>query len=176
MDFLLKLAQQLEGSAFALAIQESDWMFPALETIHVLALAIVFGSIAMVDLRLMGLFSRLRRVSDVADEALPWTWIAFVCAVLSGALMFASKAVTYYGNWPFKIKVLLIAFAGMNMMYFHMTTYRSVAGWNQGTTPPRANMVACLSLLLWISTLTLGRWIGFTTRGEDGSAIRYAPA
>lgn len=164
MNFLLNLAQQLEGSAFALAIQESDWMFPTLETIHVLALAIVFGSIAMVDLRLMGLFSQLRRVSDIADEALPWTWIAFVCAVLSGSMLFTAKAVAYYGNWPFRIKVALIALAGINMMYFHMTTYRSVAGWNEGATPARAKAVAGLSLLLWISILTLGRWIGFTTR------------
>ncbi len=164
MNNLLTFAQWLENTAFALAIQESDWMFPTLETIHVLALAIVFGSIAMVDLRLIGVFSRLRRVTDVADEALPWTWCAFGVAVMSGSLLFVTKAVAYYENWPFRIKVLLIALAGINMMYFHFTTYRTVAAWNEGATPRRAQIVAAVSLLLWISILTLGRWIGFTTR------------
>lgn len=164
MDFLLNLAQQLQDTDFALAIQESDWMFPTLETIHVLALAIVFGSIAMVDLRLLGLFSRLRGVSDVADEALPWTWIAFACAVISGSLLFVSKAVAYFLNWPFRIKLLLIALAGCNMLCFHLGAYRGVAGWNQGSAPRSAKTVAALSLLLWMSVITLGRWIGFTTK------------
>ncbi|MES2258057.1 MAG: DUF6644 family protein [Pseudomonadota bacterium] len=164
MDLMLEMCKWLEQTRFAEAIQESEWMFPALESVHVLALTIVMGSIAMLDLRLLGLFSRGRKVTVVSDETLPWTWIAFVCAVFSGAMMFTAKAVSYFQNWPFRFKVLLLALAGINMLYFHFNAYSGVASWNEGATPRAARTAAALSLLLWVSIVTLGRWIGFTTK------------
>ena len=164
MNFLPEFARWLQQTGFAVAIQESDWMFQALETVHVLALAIVVGSIAMADLRLLGLFARDRPVTDLMKETLPWTWVAFVFAFISGAMLFISKALTYYENWPFRIKILLLGLAGINMLYFHFNAYRSVAKWNEGVSPPSARVAAGLSLLLWLAVVTLGRWIGFTTK------------
>lgn len=164
MNSLHDLAVWLQDSAPAVAIAESDWMFQALETLHVLALTLVVGTIAMVDLRLLGLFARDRLVSDMSKQALPWTWVAFGAALLSGALLFVSKAVAYYGNWPFRIKMLLLALAGLNMLYFHFNAYRGVAGWDRGTAPASARVAGILSLLFWVSVVTLGRWIGFTTK------------
>lgn len=164
MNFLPELAQWLQQTDFAIAIKESDWMFQALETLHVLALALVVGSIAMVDLRLLGLYSRDRPVTDLMEEALPWTWIAFVFAAISGTLMFVSKAVAYYENWPFRFKILLLGLAGINVLFFHFKTYRSVANWNVGNAPSSAKVAGGLSLLFWVAVVTLGRWIGFTTK------------
>lgn len=164
MDFLLESARWLQVTNFSLAIAESDWMFQALETVHVLAITLVVGSIAMVDLRLLGYFARERSVTELTREALPWTWIAFVCALISGAMLFASKAVAYYENWPFRFKLLFLGLAGVNMLFFHYNTYRSVGTWNVGRAPVSARCAGALSLLVWVAIVTLGRWIGFTTK------------
>jgi len=131
--------------------------------VHVLALTIVVGSIVILDLRLMDLAWRERRVRAVSKEILPFTWGAFLVAVVTGSLLFSSKAVRYLEDLPFQIKILLICLAGLNMIVFHLTTYRRAAAWdNGGPTPRAARVSAALSLGLWALVIVFGRWIGFT--------------
>jgi uncharacterized membrane protein len=152
----------LENSSPAVAIAESEWLFPTIETVHVLALTMVFGSIAMLDLRLLGLANRSRGVRQLSEEILPWTWTAFVIAAISGVLMFISAATKYFDNIPFRIKILLLALAGLNMAVFQTTGYRSVAAWNDDVKTPRpARIAAGFSIALWIGVVFAGRWIGF---------------
>ena len=159
---LLDLCTWLEESPLGLAITESEWLFPAIETVHVLALALVFGSIAMLDLRLLGVSNRDRGVVQLAEDTLPWTWSAFVVAAITGALMFVSAATSYYDNLPFRIKLVLLALAGLNMAIFHFTAYRAAHDWNfTFPTPQAARIAASLSLLFWIGVVVAGRWIGF---------------
>lgn len=160
MDFKSFL-EALQATPWAVKIAESDLLFPTLETIHVLALALVVGSISIVDLRLLGRFTH-RGVKELSNEVLPWTWIAFIGAVISGALMFISAAVKYAYMPQFQFKLLLIALAGINMLAFHFLTYRSVDEWDRAsTTPLPARVAATLSLGFWVGVVTLGRWIGF---------------
>ena len=99
---------------------------------------------------------------QLAEETLPWTWSAFIVAVMSGALMFSSAAVKYYGNIPFRIKLVLLAMAGINMVVFHLTAFRMVHAWNHAVpTPIAARVAASLSLLFWAGVVFAGRWIGF---------------
>ncbi len=144
-------------------IRESDWMFPTIETVHVFALVLVVGSIITVDLRLLGLTNRDRPFSQLAGEMLPWTWSAFSVAAIAGALMFSSKALTYFANIPFRLKMLCLLLAGMNMLWFHWIGTRHLATWDAATPPPRARFAGAASLLLWSSIVAAGRWIGFTT-------------
>jgi hypothetical protein len=144
-------------------IRESDWLFPTIETVHVLALALVVGSISMVDLRLLGFAGRARPASQVMAQALPWTWGAFIAAALAGMLLFSSKAVTYYADIPFRIKMACLMLAGINMLYFHRFTLRRLAGWDLGRPPAAARFAGGASLFLWIVIVGAGRWIGFTT-------------
>ena len=153
----------LQNLSFPSEISESTWLFPTIETVHVLALVLVIGSISMVDLRLLGLTNRLRPVREVMAQALPWTWGAFVAAAVAGALLFSSKAVTYYGDVPFRIKMACLALAGINMLCFHLRSFRRVALWDTGAPPPAAKIAGGISLLLWIVIVGAGRWIGFTT-------------
>jgi len=128
---------------------------------------IVFGSILVVDLRLLGLFDRNRSVTQTSDEMLRMTWIAFAGAAVSGALFFSANATTYWFNTAFRYKMLLIVLAGVNMAVFQLFTFRSVAGWDRNAPTPRAAKVAAaLSLLIWFSVVVLGRLIGFT-KGFD---------
>jgi hypothetical protein len=94
---------------------------------------------------------------------LPVTWTAFVFAVISGGLLFASNATTYAHNFYFQVKLLLIAMAGINMSVYHLLLSRGVADWHTpALTPLRARIVGALSLCLWIAIAAFGRWIGFT--------------
>jgi hypothetical protein len=155
------LLQAIQGTPLAVKIAESDLLFPTIETIHVLALVLVVGSISMVDLRLLGRSSH-RGVKELSEEVLPWTWMAFVVAVISGSLMFSSAAVKYAYMPQFQFKLLLIMLAGINMLVFHFLTYRSVGKWgHDSVTPPAARLAGMLSLIFWIGVVTLGRWVGF---------------
>ena len=156
------LFDALEALHMSASIRESEWLFPTIETVHVLALTMVVGSIAMVDLRLLGVRYRNRSVADLAIETLPWTWTSFAIAVMSGALMFTAKAMTYGHNLPFQIKMIVLVLAGLNMAFFHTSTYRSVHEWGLRPVPPRAARIAgALSLAFWIIVVALGRWVGF---------------
>lgn len=157
------LLHRLEQLSFASAIRESTWMFPTLETVHVLALVIVIGSIISVDTRLLGLTSRGSAFTVMAREMLPWTWAGFALASVAGLLMFASKAATYAENWPFQLKVVLLLLAGFNMALFHRIGMRNVDEWDTCKPPLSARLAGAISLLLWVGVLTTGRWIGFTT-------------
>ena len=160
---LRETCQWLQDLSFPTNIRESEWLFPTIETVHVLALVLVVGSILMVDLRLLGLASRERSVRAITAERLPLTWSAFVVAAVAGALLFSSKAVTYYDDLPFRLKMICLALAGINMAVFHLLTYRKVAAWDQGPTPLGARVAGGVSLILWITIVAAGRWIGFTT-------------
>jgi hypothetical protein len=129
----------------------------------VLALTLVIGSIALVDLRLLGLRSRDRSVVETTAEALPITWAAFAIAVVSGGLMFSSNALGYAHNSFFQVKMVLIAFAGLNMLGYHLFVGRSSASWHTAaSTPLKARLVGGVSLALWLAVAACGRWIGFT--------------
>jgi hypothetical protein len=155
--------QYLQDTRVATAIREGESLFPWIECVHVLALTLVIGSIALVDLRLLGLRSRDRSVLEMTAEALPITWTAFAAAVLSGGLMFSSNAVAYAHNSFFQAKIALIAFAGLNMLGYHLFVGRSAASWHTAPlTPLRARLVGGMSLTLWIAVAACGRWIGFT--------------
>ena len=95
---LMELCQRLKDLPLSVSIAESGFLFPTIETVHVMAIVLVFGSIAVVDLRLLGISSRGHSVRQLAEDVLPVTWIAFVFAVVSGTLMFLSNATGYRGQ------------------------------------------------------------------------------
>jgi hypothetical protein len=160
---------------FIQAIQDSavgEWMrtslkaMPIVEATHVLAAATVFGTIFIVDLRLLGVRDGRRAFTRVSDELLRFTWCAFALAVVTGALMFAANAQTYYVNTAFRLKLVTILLAGINMAIFQHLTLKGVGQWDQGRAPTAGRVAGALSILLWITVLFLARWIGFT-KGYD---------
>jgi hypothetical protein len=150
------------SSAVRGEIPGTEWFFPIIETLHVLALAIVAGSIAMVDLRLLGFTSRDSAVSRLTSEVLPWTWAAWCVAAVFGSLLFMSKADVYVHNLQFQLKFACMGLAAINMLVFHFGAYRRVASWDSGEPPASAKVAGMLSLLLWIGVVFFGRWTGFT--------------
>jgi hypothetical protein len=164
MHFYDQIFTALEGTSVATAVRESTWLFPTFETLHVLSIVLVVGTIMIVDFRLINVASRRRPVSELMSEVLPWTWGAFASAVLWGGLLFASAATKYSHNPQFLFKMLLLLLAGVNMAVFHLGSYRKVALWDRDSmTPTGARIAGGLSLLLWVSVVALGRWVGFAT-------------
>ena len=155
--------QALQASAVGDYVASSSWAFPTLETIHVIAIVTVVGSIAVMDLRLLGLASQDRAVTEMSKDTLPLTWGAFAIAVLSGSLLFVGKASEYAVNPNFQWKMALIALAGANMAVFHLVAWRTVKTWDADRPAPLAAKIAGgLSLGLWITVVFFARAIGFT--------------
>lgn len=153
----------LETSSLGSFVAESAWAFPTIESIHVIAIITVVGSIAVMDLRLLRATSRDWQVTQVSRDTLGLTWMAFVVAAITGGLLFVSKANSYTANPYFLIKMVLIALAGINMMIFHSTTWKTVGSWNSGDAVPTAAKVSAgLSLFFWVLVVFFGRAIGFT--------------
>jgi hypothetical protein len=155
--------QGLDDSAIGTSIREGGLLFPSIETVHVLAVTTVVGTILIVDLRLLGYGSHRRSARQLIAELLPITWVAFALAAASGALLFTSNATGYAANVPFLSKMGVLLLAGINMAVFHATAYRRIAEWDDALPPPTVVRVAgATSLALWIVVVFLGRWIGFT--------------
>jgi len=163
MELFTHVVSLIENNPLADAVREDDLLFPLAESTHVLAISLVIGSIFVMDLRLLGLASTGRPVGRMTAAMLPITWVAFALAVVSGSLMFISNASKYLNNGPFEAKMALIAAAGVNMMIFHLVSARQMPRWENRVRPPwPARLAGGLSLLLWISVIACGRWIGFT--------------
>ena len=144
-------------------VRENDLLFPFIESVHVLAVCLVVGSIAVVDLRLLGFASVDRPVGRLMRSILPITVGAFGLAVAAGSLLFISHASKYLENRFFIAKITLIALAGVNMAVFHLIGARNLDQWENDALPPLfARVAGGLSLFLWVSVVACGRWIGFT--------------
>jgi hypothetical protein len=153
----------IHGNPIAQTIRENELLFPWIESLHVLAVTLVLGSIALVDLRLIGVRALNRPISNISKELLPITWMAFLVAAVTGAILFTSNALSYSQNWYFISKIILLALAGVNMMCFQFIIGKNIDSWNHyQQLPLPARISGALSLTLWISIIVCGRWIGFT--------------
>jgi hypothetical protein len=160
---LLSVCEWLQETSFSTGIRESVWVFPILESTHLLSLAISVGTIMFVDLRLVGASMKRVPVSDVIDQLQPWTLGGFALTFVTGILLMLSEPLRCYHSAFFNIKLVLLALLGINALVFHRTVYRSVAKWNEATRMPfRARMAGWVSLTFWLAVIALGRGIAYT--------------
>jgi hypothetical protein len=154
----------LQNTGLAVYIRDSLFAFPLIESAHVIGLTLVFGTIAIVDLRLLGIASSERSFLRVASEVLKWTWAAFALTAVSGVLMFITNATGYVQNGYFRTKLVLLVLAAINVLVFELTAGRTVEQWSEArSAPPLGRAVAAVSLVLWLAVIVTGRMIGFTT-------------
>jgi hypothetical protein len=152
----------LADSSWSVDLHESQYAYSIIESIHVWALSVFFGLVAMFDLRLLGWTMRKVPVSEVVRRLLPWTIAAFVIMVISGTLLFFAIPLRSYQNIFFRGKMLLLLLAGLNVWIFHSRVFPKVATWDVEGVPPRAARVAgALSLVLWIGVVFSGRMIAY---------------
>jgi hypothetical protein len=153
----------LQGTGLATRIRDSLILFPLLESVHVIGLALVFGTIVIVDLRLLGVASVARSFQRMASDIMKWTWGAFALTALTGGLMFVTNATVYFHNTWFRAKIALLVLAAINVLVFELTARRTIRVWDRGRpAPPVGRAVAALSLVIWLGVIFAGRMIGFT--------------
>ena len=162
MEWLINFLTWLGETPLSLSIAESEWLFPTIEVVHVFAIAMVFGTIAIIDLRLLGLASANRRYTEMARELLPWTWGAWGVAAVFGTLLIASRPVAYFENADFRLKFLCMGLAAVNMLVFQFVTSRDIAQWDKGGASLSGRVAGGLSLVLWIGVVYFARKTGFT--------------
>lgn len=156
-----ELLLALEHSSLAETMRHSLWTYPIVEVVHISGFAILVGAVVLFDLRLLG-FSRTVSVRSLERHLLPWAWAAFLLIVPSGVAMLSAHATDFAANPAFRVKLALIAFAGLNALLFHNGVYRSVSAWDQHQpTPAAAKASALLSLMIWFGVITCGRLIAY---------------
>jgi hypothetical protein len=167
VGFITQFLQWLQALPLAVFIHKTAWAFTTVEVVHVFAIAIMIGTIMLVDLRLLGLGSKKRPFTEFSRLLLPFTWVAFAIAVIAGALLFISRPLEYFGNAVFWTKMVLIALAGINMIVFEFITVRGVKEWDANPTPPpAARLAGGISITCWLLVLACGRLIGFSLQAE----------
>ena len=152
----------LAATPWSIALHESQYMWPFTESLHVLTLACFVGATVMLDLRLLGVGFQNIPVTDFTGRLLPWARAAFAVMVITGLMLFYATPLTYYQSIFFRIKVMLLVAAGINVLVFHTRTQRTVATWDTDATPPRAARVAAMvSLAAWAGVVISGRLIAY---------------
>jgi hypothetical protein len=152
----------LEQTPVGACVRESIWLFPAIETLHLLGMAVLVATIGAFDLRLMGLAARSVRVSELARRLFPWAWTAFAVQVLSGGLLFSSEATKMVINPAFRIKMILIGLGGVHAFVFRWISCRDLPEWDSNPSSPwKGKMAGLGSILIWVGVVAAGRWIGF---------------
>jgi hypothetical protein len=146
------------------ALRKSQWIYPLVNTGHVLGLALLVGAVTTLDVRLLGA-GRTVALAPAAQLLIRVARVGFVLAVTMGALLFITRPADYAFNRLFQIKLLLISVALVNMYCLHRSVpWRALmAGGDavDGPVHPRIQFAAMVSMLAWLGVLLAGRLIGY---------------
>ena len=159
---LLPFCRWLADTPGSIALHESLYMYPLVESTHVLTLCLFVGMAIMFDLRLLGLTLTRVPITEVKRRLWPWMIAGFVVMVITGALLFYAIPVRSYQSVWFRLKVIALILAGLNAFVFHTGIDRRVAEWYRASTTPRAaRRAGATSLLLWAIIVVAGRMIAY---------------
>ncbi|MGA2717706.1 MAG: DUF6644 family protein [Candidatus Acidiferrales bacterium] len=159
---LTSLFVWLHDTSFSIWLRDSTWTEPIVETIHVLSLTLFFGFAVLLDSRLLGITMKRRRISEVLAQLNPWLIAGFIVMTVSGILLFMGDPVSFYQTTFFKVKIILIVLAGLNVLVFNATIGSRMESWDLASpTPGKAKAAAILSLCFWIAIIAAGRAIAY---------------
>lgn len=133
-----------------------------LEGSHVLSLMLFAGTIFLVDLRLLGVGFKKTPISVISDRVLPLTVFGFALMLVTGGLLFYAKPLLYYHNLWFRLKLIFLAIAVINIFIFHYKVQVDRDRWDTAVKPPaKARISALVSILSWVIVITFGRFIAY---------------
>jgi hypothetical protein len=149
-------------SNFLQWLHDTLWAEPIVETIHVLTLTLFLGFAVLLDLRLLGVAMRRRRMSEVLRQLNPWLIAGFVVMIVTGMLLFSGDPISFYSTTFFKVKMIMLVLAGLNVLIFNSTIGRRTAEWDLDPKTPRGAKVAgVVSIVLWVAIVAAGRAIAY---------------
>jgi hypothetical protein len=159
---LIEFAQYLNDSEFGTALRESVYMFPLIEGLHLIGLAVALGLLFFVDLRLLGLFLPQLPVGQVLHPLRPWLLGGFLIIFATGILLFVATAAKIITLPVFFYKLGFIALAGINALWFELKWGRDVGHWgNESALPVAVRFAGFTSLTLWSLVVIAGRLIPY---------------
>lgn len=154
----------LNDSSVAIAIRDSIWIFPALLTLHGIAICAFIGFAALVDLRILGWTLRRTPVLEIGQSLLPWAMGGFAMVVLSGALVYLAEPARFAANSFFQVKVLMLFIGGLNAWGCYRRVYQRATEWDQAGQVPRSARIACgFSLAFWAMLIVAGQLTPFSS-------------
>ena len=158
---LLSICQAIQDSEIGTSIRESIWVFPIIETIHVLGVANSVGLILMLDLRLTGLGMKSVPAAQLMHRLKGWYLTGFAIMMVSGALLFWSEAAKLYNSFTFRMKLLFLILAGINALMFEIFYTPKMAEWEGKEIPSGARLVGWCSFVFWMAVIGYGRWTAY---------------
>ena len=158
----LAFFEWLAETPWSVDLHESQYAYPLIESVHVWTLCLFVGLTIVLDLRLTGLTFRTVPVSEVVRRILPWQIVGFIVMVISGVLLFYAIPIRSYQNIFFRVKMILLIVAGLNVWFFNSGVYRRIQSWDADPIPPpRARLAGFASLALWVLIIFCGRMIAY---------------
>ena len=145
--------EALEHVGWVSTIATTGWLYVIFSVTHYFTLLFTVGTIVLVDLRVMGFADRNQTLAQLADQLLPWTWVGFAFAVVSGFILFTTDAGDFAPDWVFQAKMITIVVAAI----FTAVVHSKVSTWTKmPAVPTGAKVLALISLLLWLGTILWG--------------------
>jgi hypothetical protein len=169
MQSLHAFTDWLSNTSFSQLLQNVAWIIPAVQSVHIICIAIVMGSVALIDLRLLNVTGRSQSIASMTNRLLPWVWVALVILLITGSLLAIAEPVRSLENPAFQAKMLMILCVGALTLFFQKMVRGDVAFWE--LSPARrttAKMTAIVSILLWVAIVFAGRWIAYMDVGFGG--------
>jgi hypothetical protein len=155
---LLPVFEWCDATALGAAVRNSLWLFPVIESVHLLGLSVLGGALLVVDLRLLGVGLKKQTIAELAGQMRPWLLGAVSVMGVTGFLLFLSESIKCYYNDAFWLKIETLPVA----LLFSFTVRARVAGAGGLDASLRTRIVGAISIALWFTVAAAGRWIGFS--------------
>ena len=150
---LLQIADKLQDSAIISSLTGTGWTAALLAILHYYSMFVLVGSMAIVDLRVLGVMARSENAAVIARRIFPWVWTSLLVNLISGFIMFAGDATAYVPTWSFQLKIAVVLLA----ILFGLLMQWRVPVWDRGPVlPATAKIFAAVSLFFWIAAILMG--------------------
>ena len=156
----------LSNTPASLFIQTVSWIIPLVQSVHIMAVTIVVGSVLMVDMKLLGVVGRGAPISAATRRYLPWIWVALVVLLLTGSILTVAEPRRELINNVFRLKMALIVLACAVTGAFQIAVSRNAAAWGEAPSQQwSARLLAIGTLAIWLAIILCGRWIAYVEHG-----------
>jgi hypothetical protein len=156
-------ADWLSNTALSKTLQDHAWVVPTSQSIHIIAVSVVFGSACMINLRLLGVGRSGRSVSQLSNTLIPWMWRGLAVLLITGLIQTITEPVRQFVTPMFWAKMtMIIVVAAMTVLYAKAVRSHAPQWDSASSRPMRAKAFAILSTLLWLAIIVCGRFIGYT--------------
>ncbi len=155
------LIHWIMGTSASRTVANVAWIIPAVQTLHILAISVVISTMAMLDLRLMGITAKSYTIRAVADRFLPWMWLSVIVLLITGLILITGEPDRALGNWVFQTKMALLIAVLAISWGFNRALKRDLSAWEGSRHENAAKVTGLVSLLLWIGIVVAGRWIAY---------------